>query len=185
MDERVCPWWLGYFLASPIRRLVQDPEKILQPYVRPSMWVLEIGPGMGFFSLPLAKLVGEKGQIVCVDLQSRMIERLLKRAAKVGLSKRITARTCTSSSLQIGDLSGKFDFALAFAVVHEVPDVRNLFSEIYVALKKGSSLLISEPTGHVTTEGFRQTVRVAESIGFRETGALTIRQSLSSLLQKE
>jgi ubiquinone/menaquinone biosynthesis C-methylase UbiE len=185
MDERVCPWWLGYFLASPIRRLMQDPEKILSPHIKPSMWVLEIGPGMGFFSLPLAKLVGEKGQIVCVDLQSQMIEGLLKRATKAGLSDRITARTCTSSSLQIGDLSGKFDFALAFAVIHEVPDTRNLFSEIYAALKKGGSLLISEPTGHVTPEGFLKTVVVAQSIGFRKTDAPKIRQSIASVFVKD
>jgi ubiquinone/menaquinone biosynthesis C-methylase UbiE len=184
MGERVCPWWLGYFLASPIRRLMQDPARILQPYVRPSMCVLEIGPGMGFFSLPLARLVGENGRIVCIDLQSRMIEGLLKRAAKAGLSKRITARTCTSSSLQVGDLSGNFDFALAFAVVHEVPDAKILFSEIFTALKNGGSLLISEPTGHVTPDGFLRTVAVAESIGFRETDAPKIRQSISRVLVK-
>jgi ubiquinone/menaquinone biosynthesis C-methylase UbiE len=164
---------------------MQDPARILQPYVKPSMCVLEIGPGMGFFSLPLARLVGENGRIVCVDLQSRMIEGLLKRAAKAGLSKRITARTCTSSSLQIGDCSDTFDFALAFAVVHEVPDARNLFSEIHAALRKGGTLLVSEPTGHVTEEGFRETITVAQSIGFREAGTPNIRQSLSRLLVTE
>ena len=50
MVHRVCPWWLGYFLASPIRQwLGQDPIKILSPYVREGMIVLEPGPGMGFF----------------------------------------------------------------------------------------------------------------------------------------
>ena len=185
MAERVCPWWLGYFLASPIRRLMQDPEKILSAYVKPQMWVLEIGPGMGFFTLPLAKLVGERGQIVCVDLQSKMIEGLLKRANKARLSGRITARTCTSSSLQIDDLSGKFDFALAFAVVHKVPDTKTLFSEIHASLKKGGRLLVSEPTGHVTEEGFHTTLSIAQSMGFSVSDSPTILRSLSSLLVKK
>jgi len=184
MAERVCPWWMGYLLANPIRKLMQDPEKILSPIVAPSTWVLEIGPGMGFFTIPLARLVGERGKIVCVDLQERMIEALMKRVNKAGLSDRVAGRTCTSSSLQVNDLAGRFDFALAFAVVHEVPNARNLFSEIHAALKTGGKLLVSEPTGHVTKEGFQSTVASAESAGFREVEVPTIRRSLSSLLLK-
>ena len=44
MGNRVCPWWLGYFLASPVRRLFQDPAAIVQPYIREGMTVLEPGP---------------------------------------------------------------------------------------------------------------------------------------------
>jgi ubiquinone/menaquinone biosynthesis C-methylase UbiE len=185
MAERVCPWWMGYLLASPVRRLMQDPVKILSPFVAPSMWVLEIGPGMGFFTLPLARLVGEKGKIVCVDLQEKMIEGLMKRVNKAGVSDRVMGRTCTSTSLQIEDLPAKFDFALAFAVIHEVPDAANLFSEIFAALRKGGSLLISEPTGHVTESGFRQTLSLARAVGFLETESPSIRSSLSRVLVKE
>ncbi len=64
----VCPWYLGYLLASPLRRLLENPERMLRPYVRPGMTVLEPGSGMGFFSLPLARLVGAEGRVVCVDL---------------------------------------------------------------------------------------------------------------------
>jgi len=48
MPTHICPWWLGYLLASPIRRLWQKPEEILAPYVKSGMTVLEIGPGMPF-----------------------------------------------------------------------------------------------------------------------------------------
>jgi len=44
MAHRVCPWWIGYLLASPLRRwLGQDPAKILSPYVREGMTILEPG----------------------------------------------------------------------------------------------------------------------------------------------
>lgn len=185
MTERVCPWWMGYLLASPIRGLMQSPEKILGPCVSPSMWVLEIGPGMGFFTLPVARMVGKEGKIVCVDLQEKMIEGLMKRVNKAGLSDRVEGRTCTSSSLQIDDLSAKFDLAIAFAVVHEVSDVGNLMLEMYKGLKKGGRLLISEPAGHVTEDGFRQTIASAQSVGFKELESPTIRRSLSRLLAKD
>ena len=81
----VCPWWLGPLLANPLRRLVQDPAAILAPHVREGMTVLEPGCGMGFFSLPLARLVGPGGRVVCVDLQRKMIEGLRRRAKRAGL----------------------------------------------------------------------------------------------------
>jgi predicted methyltransferase len=86
MAHRVCPWWIGYLLASPLRRWFgQDPAKILSPYVREAMTVLEPGPGMGFFTIPLARLVGPSGRVVTVDLQPKMIESLKRRASKAGV----------------------------------------------------------------------------------------------------
>ncbi len=43
----VCPWWVGYCLTSPLRRLLHDPARILAPYIKADMTVLEPGPGMG------------------------------------------------------------------------------------------------------------------------------------------
>jgi tRNA G46 methylase TrmB len=85
MDKHVCPWYLGYLLASPLRRLFLNPEKILSTYVKEGMAVLEVGPGMGFFTLRLAKLVGETGQIICVDVQEKMLKNLRKRVDNAGL----------------------------------------------------------------------------------------------------
>ena len=185
MNERVCPWWLGYLLASPIRKLAQDPKKILSPCVKEGSRVLDVGSAMGFFSLPMARLVGEQGRVICVDLQEKMIDGLRRRASKAGLIHRMELRICTPGSLHIDDLAGTIDFALAFAVVHEVPDAKRLLSEIYVSLNKGGVLLFSEPTGHVTEETFGETVSIAGSIGFRMADKPRIRRSLSCLLMKE
>ena len=92
MAERVCPWWLGYLLASPIRKILQNPGTILAPYVTPGMCVMDIGCAMGFFSLPLACMVGPRGKVICVDLQEKMIEELETRARKTGLIERIRGR---------------------------------------------------------------------------------------------
>lgn len=75
----VCPWWVGYFLASPLRRLIQDPGLVLYPHVHAGMTVLEPGPGMGFFTLELARLVGAAGRVLAVDVEPRMIRGLQRR----------------------------------------------------------------------------------------------------------
>src|SRR5208282_4786789 len=101
MAQHVCPWWVGYLLASPIRRLRQNPEELLRPYLWSGMMVLEPGPGMGFFTLPLARLIGETGCVVAVDIQSKMLKSLRRRATKAGLSQRIETRLAHPNSLGI------------------------------------------------------------------------------------
>jgi ubiquinone/menaquinone biosynthesis C-methylase UbiE len=184
MEKHICPWYIGYFLTNPLRRIFQNPEKILNPYISFGMNVLEVGPGMGFFSLPLARLVGEAGKVFCVDLQEKMIQNLKRRAAKAGLLNRIEIRLCNESSLQIEDLTSEIDFALAFAVIHEVSDQRNLFAEINRALKKQGLLLISEPKGHVTKEDFEVTLSITQNLGLKTLSFPNIKGSHSAVLEK-
>ena len=103
----VCPWWLGYVLASPIRRLFEKPEEILTPFVEPGMTVLDVGSAMGFFSLPLARLVGPEGRVVCLDVQQRMLSALDRRARRRGLEHIIETRICSQEGLGIDDLGGR------------------------------------------------------------------------------
>jgi ubiquinone/menaquinone biosynthesis C-methylase UbiE len=183
LSDRVCPWWLGYLLASPLRRLLQDPETIMRPHVKKGMSVLDVGCGMGFFSLPLADLVGETGRVICIDLQNKMIRGLLVRAGKAGLSDRIDARVCRQDSLGVADMAGKIDFAVVFALAHEVPDKGRLFSEVYATLKQDGKLLLAEPKGHVSRLAFEKTVDAARSAGFEVLSDLVIRRSRAVLLQ--
>jgi ubiquinone/menaquinone biosynthesis C-methylase UbiE len=143
-----------------------------------------LGCGMGFFSLPIAKLIGATGRVICIDLQERMLKGLIRRAQKAGLADRIDARTCRQDSLQVNDLAGRIDFALAFALVHEVPDKERLFSEIYATLKQDGKLLIVEPRGHVSENDFEKTVSTAQSAGFEVLSDLKIRRSHAVLLRR-
>jgi len=162
---RVCPWWLGYFLASPLRRMTLKPARLLSPYVREGMTVLEPGPGMGLFTLELARLVGPAGRVVAVDIQPRMIQGLKRRAAKAGLGERIDIRLAQPGSLGIRDVSNA-DFALAFAVVHECPDAEKFFSELAASLRPGATLLFVEPSSHVKRAQFEDELKAASRAGF-------------------
>jgi tRNA A58 N-methylase Trm61 len=185
MAERVCPWWIGYFLISPIRRWIQDPAAITAPYVRAGMTVLEPGPGMGFFTLDLARQVGPNGRVVAVDVQPRMIASLKRRAAKAGVLDRIDARVAAPNSMGLGDLRGKADFTLAFALVHEMPSAARFFAEAAEAMKPGGTLLFVEPSGHVDEDKFAEELKDATAAGFKVIDRPLIRRSLTAVLKKD
>jgi ubiquinone/menaquinone biosynthesis C-methylase UbiE len=185
MAERICPWWLGYFLASPVRKLWQNPGHILKPYVREGMTVLEPGPGMGFFTLELARLSGSSGKVVAVDVQPRMLQNLKRRLAKRGLSQRVETRLANANSMGIADLSGRIDFALAFAVVHEFPDVAEFFAQVSSTMKPGAKCLLAEPRGHVQDVQFAGELEAAARRGLRVVEHPAIPSSHAAILQKE
>jgi tRNA A58 N-methylase Trm61 len=185
MAERVCPWWLGYFMASPIRRILsEDPAKLLAPYIRLGMTVLEPGPGMGFFTLPLARLVGPSGRIIAVDIQPQMLNGLKRKAQKACLTDRVETRLAQPHSMGLVDLAGVVDFALAFAVVHKIPSAEAFFAETAAALKPGATLFFAEPAGHVTPEQFKREFDAARKAGFIEVTRPTVRRSLALVLRK-
>jgi ubiquinone/menaquinone biosynthesis C-methylase UbiE len=183
MAPCVCPWWIGYLLVSPLRKLLQDPAAILGPFVREGMTVLEPGPGMGFFTLEAARRVGPKGRVVAVDLQPRMLAALRRRAERAGLAGRIEARQVGPDSLGIDDLAGKVDLALALLVVHELPDAGRFFAEVRRTLAPGGRVLVVEPRGHVSPAAFEESLAAAERCGLRRAPGPSVWRSLSAVLE--
>jgi len=184
MPHRVCPWWIGYLLACPVRRLLQDPAALLKPYVRDGMNVLEPGPGMGFFTLELARLVGASGRVVAVDLQPAMLAGLKRRAAKAGLLGRVETRVAAHDSLCVADLAGTVDFTLACAMVHELPAPGPFFAEVAAASKTGAEVLLIEPSGHVKPADFDAELRDAAAAGLKLAARPEVRRSHAALLRK-
>jgi ubiquinone/menaquinone biosynthesis C-methylase UbiE len=182
--HRVCPWWLGYLLVSPLRRFFDPPARTLAPHVRPGMTVLEPGPGMGFFTLELARLAGSSGRVVAVDIQPRMLAALRKRAAKAGVLDRLELRLANSDSLGLADLRGAVDFTLAYAVVHELPDAARFFREVAAVSKPGARLLFAEPRGHVTAAHFEVELEAAHAAGFTLAALPSLRRCHAALLEK-
>lgn len=184
MADHVCPVWVGYLMANPLRKLVQNPNRILADHVQPGMRVLDVGCAMGFFSVPMAERVGPEGQVVCVDVQEKMLTALKKRARRAGVCDRIHARRCSAAGLGCEDLGEQVDFALAFAMVHEVDNPVGFFGEVYACLSQGGRLLIAEPRGHVKPDAFEETIRHAESVGFTVARRPRVGGSHAVLLEK-
>jgi ubiquinone/menaquinone biosynthesis C-methylase UbiE len=184
MSHRVCPWWIGYLLLSPVRRWMQDPVELLRPYVNPGMTVLEPGPGMGFFTIPLAQLVGDSGRVIAVDVQPKMIAALKRRAGKFNVAERVDARVTSAQSLGVDDLAGRVDFALAFAMVHELPSASRFFQDVSRALKPNALLLLAEPRGHVNDADFAGELAAAAGAGLEVKARPEIRRSHAAVLTK-
>ena len=163
MDTHTCPWWFGYSFDNPLRKFIHNPLKILGEFVEPGQTVVDIGCGLGYFSLALAKLVGTGGKVISLDVQPQMVQRTRRRAERRGLADRINFQVCTPDHL---GLTSPVDFALAFWVVHEVKDQKSLLKEIHSLLKPNGRFLIVEPKGHVPGSRFEATVELARSVGF-------------------
>jgi len=148
------------------------------------MRVLDVGSAMGFFSLPMAEMVGPGGQVVCIDVQPGMLKTLRRRAAKTGLADRIETHESTKHAIGLNGREDSFDFALAFTVLHEVGDLAGFLREIYQLIKPGASFLLTEPIKHVTPADFDYTLSLAQAQGFAVTGHPRIRLSHTAVLKK-
>ncbi|NYT05716.1 MAG: methyltransferase domain-containing protein [Methanomicrobiales archaeon] len=164
-NHRLCPASHAGVLDHPIRRLLQSPSRLLGPFIRPGDTVLDIGAGSGFFTRPMARMVGEKGLVIAVDLQEEMLAMLRERAKNEGVISRIRVHRALPGTL---DLSGKgiADFALAFYVVHEMPDAARFFAEVAVLLRPGGKMLVVEPTFEVGAAEFAGMLQTAMAAGF-------------------
>ena len=158
--------WIDRILAKPIRHLFETPARLLKDYVKHDMTVLDVGCGVGYYSLGMAKLVGPNGRVVVVDTETKDIATLRKRAEKAGLSDLIETRVCSEQDLCIRDLSSQVDFALAVYVVHHAKDTSSLMSDVHRALRSGAGFLIVEPRHHASASERDLTETTARAAGF-------------------
>ena len=164
-SARVCPYKMAFMLDNWIRRMLQNPDRILDGYIRKGDTVVDIGCGPGFFTTAMAITVGKAGRVVAVDLQEEMLARVRKKAAAGNLEGVIDYHRCTQESIGLHLNSGA-DFILAYYVVHELPDPGGFFREARTLLKENGKCLVVEPKMHVGESQFRIMIRTAEKAGF-------------------
>jgi ubiquinone/menaquinone biosynthesis C-methylase UbiE len=160
---RVCPVERAGSLDNRTRRWLQNPRKILGPYIKEGMTVLDLGCGPGFFLIEIAQMVGESGRVIACDLQEGMLQKVRDKVRGTDLEARITLHKCETDRIGWSD---EVDFALAFYMVHEIPDQRRLFAELSAILRPEGQILVVEPPFHVSKSAFRETIRVARAAGF-------------------
>ena len=175
----ICNWWIAYTFDNPLRRVIHKPQKVLGNYVQPGMTVMDLGCGMGHFSMGMAGLVGGTGRVIAVDLQQKMLDVMERRAQRGGLADRICPHLCQADHIGIEE---PVDFILAFWMVHEVPDQNNFFKQLKSLLTAEGKLLIAEPKMHVTADNLNRTIDMAQSQGLQCIAKPTISLSHAALL---
>jgi ubiquinone/menaquinone biosynthesis C-methylase UbiE len=178
--DRVCPVENAGGLDNGIRRWLQNPRRLLGPYVREGMTALDFGCGPGFFTLELARLVGSSGRVIAADLQAGMLDKVRVKIRGTAVEARIVLHQCQPS--RIG-LTLPVDFALAFYMVHELPDPAAFFTEVRQLLSAQGQVLIVEPPFHVTKAAFESTLRTAQRAGFTVAARPRVTFSKAALLQ--
>ncbi|MBF0529178.1 MAG: methyltransferase domain-containing protein [Deltaproteobacteria bacterium] len=179
----VCPWWFAYTFDNFLRRLIHDPARLLGSYVAPGQTVVDVGCGMGHFSLGLAGLVGRNGRVISIDLQDKMLATVGRRAEQAGWSDLIQRRKCRSDDLMVSDLKGLADFILAFWMAHEIPDIGRFMRQIKETLKPAGRFLLAEPKIHVSMPEFQEEVQAAVKVGFTLEAQPTVALSRAALFQ--
>jgi ubiquinone/menaquinone biosynthesis C-methylase UbiE len=177
----VCPWWLVYTFDNALRPLFHNPQTIFAPYVKPGMTVMDVGCGRGFNTIGLARMVGDGGRVIAVDVQQRMLDMLKRRAESETFSNRIDIHPCERTSVGVSE---PVDFVNAFWMVHEVLDKRKFLSQIFSLLKPNGHVLIAEPRLHVSANEFRNMVKTAEDVGFSAGDGPRIAFSRSVVLRR-
>jgi ubiquinone/menaquinone biosynthesis C-methylase UbiE len=162
-NKRICPVESAGGLDNGLRRWLQNPQKLLGPYVTEGMTVLDVGCGPGFFSVEMARMVGKSGRVIASDLQEGMLQIVKGKIMGTELEERILLHKCGEKNIGVSE---PVDFVLLFYMVHEVPDKEHLFSEIRTILKQDGQVLIVEPPFHVSRPAFEETVRIAGDAGF-------------------
>lgn len=162
-NNRICPVERAGGLDNSVRRLLQNPYKILKPYIRSGMIVLDLGCGPGFFSIEIAKMLFDSGKVIAADLQDGMLEKVTKKIRGTELEQRVVIHK--SQEDRIG-ISENVDFVLAFYMIHEVPNQDKLFEELKSILKPDGKIYIIEPKFHVSKESFEAMTDRIKSMGF-------------------
>ncbi|WP_299982047.1 class I SAM-dependent methyltransferase [Desulfobacula sp.] len=179
--ERVCPVEIAGHLDSSIRRWLQNPKKILSPYIEEGMTVLDMGCGPGFFSIDMAQMVGKSGRVIAADLQEGMLQKVRDKIKGTEFEKRIILHQCGKNKIGVSE---HVDFVLLFYMVHEIPNKEAFFSEIETILKPDGQVLMVEPPFHVSKSAFKKIVRKARDAGFINIEGPNVLFSKTMILKK-
>ena len=162
-QKHLCPAWGAIGLDNLFRKWTQNPQKILKPYIKAGMTVLDAGCGPGFFSVEIAKMLHGAGKVIVADVQEAMLDKVRKKIEGTGLEQTVHLHKSDFESIGIVE---KVDFVLAFWMVHEVKNQKKFIDELTSILNPNGLIFIIEPKGHVSKNQFDTEIDLIKANGF-------------------
>jgi len=166
-------WWRAHPSACPYgqRFWVEAPHPfITRGRLRaalapePGETVLEVGPGTGYYALPVARWLEPSGTLHILDLQQEMLDHTMRLARVEGITN-LEPRQGDARRLPYPDAS--FDAAYLVAVLGEVPDQDEALRELRRVVKAGGRIVVGELLGDPHMVGERSLRRRAIAAGLR------------------
>lgn len=156
---------LTFLFENPIVNAFVGPERLIQRLdLAPGMSVLDAGCGPGRLTIPLARAVGPGGEVVALDGQREMLEKLRKRLEAGGIGNVRPVRAVLGEGA-LGE--GRFDRVVLAMVLGEARDRRGAARELYAALVPGGVLSVTEIFGDPDHRRPSTIRREVEAAGFR------------------
>ena len=140
-----------YRLDSPERRKLLPPDETLyNAGLSKNDIFVDIGCGIGYFSIPASKIVGSKGKVYSLDTSIEMLKELKKRIVENKIENIVPILT-KDYDFKIDSEIGTF--ALMSNVLHEVDDKLIFLNETNRVLKIEGKLCIIEWQKKETEKG--------------------------------
>jgi ubiquinone/menaquinone biosynthesis C-methylase UbiE len=159
------PQFLANLIDNPFRRRIQPPRDMpLRHGIDPGMTVLEVGPGNGRYTIETARRVGSTGKVIAVDIEPKMIERVMQRARAEGVTQ-IEARVANVYDLPFE--AGAFNAVYLITVISEIPEPERALREFYRVLSPAGTLAFSEMLTDPDYPRVRTLIRLATAANFR------------------
>lgn len=177
-----CPPWMLWFLESRYTRFFAGCDSLLtRADVREGMHVLDVGCGSGRFTIPVAMCVGPNGSVTALDVQSRMLQIVERRARAANLSN---VRLLEGDAGTVALLEAAFDRAFMNMTLGEIPDRLSALKCIFGALKPGGILAVTEMLPDPDYQP-KATVRcLASQAGFVQERVCSNRLAFTMILSK-
>ncbi len=145
MNDRVFKHSNAHKLEDPERLTWMPPAEVLSRlHLKHGQRVADVGAGTGYFSLPMARAVGEDGHIFAVDLQQEMLDLLAKKLQQDDSPTNVSLHRGPASQLPLEDRS--VDVAFYANVWHEFDDGEDVLRE---------ALRIAVPNGRIAVLDWR------------------------------
>jgi ubiquinone/menaquinone biosynthesis C-methylase UbiE len=162
-NPSACPYSQRFWVEAPHPFITRERlREILEP--SPGERLLELGPGTGYYALPVAEWLAPGGRLDVLDVQQEMLDHTLRRAAEHGIDN-ITPARADARELPYPDDS--FDGAYLVTVLGEIPDQDAALRELQRVVKPGGRIVVGELFGdpHMVSHG--ALARRAEAAGLR------------------